>query len=140
MRGDDAAGPTVLDRLRSTGPACMQLVESMGDVAQILDAWNGAERVVIVDAVISNRAPGTVHRIDGRRGVPGAWRSPSSHLIGLAEAIELGRSLGTLPDEVTVFGIEASNVDAGAEVSPAVASAIDAVAEQIEALVSGPDA
>lgn len=140
MRGDDAAGPDVLDRLRASAPAGVELVESMGDVAQILDAWQGAERVVLVDAVISGSPPGTVHRLDGRSGVPTSWRSPSSHLIGLAEAIELGESLGTLPNEVTVFGIEVENVAGGTALTASVGNAVDEVTVAILALVADRDA
>jgi hydrogenase maturation protease len=140
MRSDDGAGPAVLDRLGGLVPTDVGLVESMGDVAQILDAWKSSERVVIVDAVMSGSPPGTVRRLDGRSGVPTSWRSPSSHLIGLAEAIELGGSLGSLPDEVTVFGIEAENVDGGTALTASVGAAVDEVAEEILMLVSHRDA
>ena len=140
MRSDDGAGPAVLDRLRGSVPTDVPLVESMGDVAQILDAWRSSEWVIIVDAVMSGSPPGTVHRLDGRSGVPTSWRSPSSHLIGLAEAIELGGSLGSLPDEVTVFGIEAENVDGGTTLTPSVGAAVEEVAEEILTLVSHRDA
>lgn len=140
MRSDDGAGPAVLDRLRAAAPSNVELVESMGDIAQILDAWSGAERVVIVDAVLSGSPPGTVHELDGRSGVPTSWRSPSSHLIGLAEAIDLGESLGSLPPEVTVFGIEVENVDGGTTLTAPVDVAVAAVAEAVLRLVSADDA
>jgi hydrogenase maturation protease len=140
MRRDDGAGPAVLDRLRAAAPSNVELVESMGDVAQILDAWSGAERVVIVDAVLSGSPPGTVHELDGRSGVPTSWRSPSSHLIGLAEAIELGDSLGSLPPEVTVFGIEVENVAGGTALTAPVEAAVAKVGETILILVSDDNA
>lgn len=140
MRSDDGAGPAVLDRLGGLVPTDVPLVESMGDVAQIIDAWKSSEWVIIVDAVMSESPPGTVHRLDGRGGVPTSWRSPSSHLIGLAEAIELGESLGSLPDEVTVFGIEAENVDGGTTLTASVGAAVDEVAGEILTLVSHRDA
>jgi hydrogenase maturation protease len=140
MRSDDAAGPAVLDRLRAAAPAGVELVESMGDVAQILDAWSGASRVVIVDAVMSGSPPGTVHELDGRSGVPTSWRSPSSHLIGLAEAIELGDSLGSLPEEVAVFGIEVENVAGGTALTAPVEAAVAKVGETILILVSDDNA
>lgn len=140
MRSDDGAGPAVIDRLRGSVPTDVPLVESMGDVAQILDAWKSSEWVIIVDAVMSGDPSGTVHRLDGRDGVPTSWRSPSSHLIGLAEAIELGGSLGSLPDEVTVFGIEAENVDGGTTLTAPVAAAVDQVVGEILTLVGHRDA
>ena len=140
MRSDDGAGPAVLDRLREAAPSGVALVESMGDVAQILDAWSGARRVVIVDAVMSGSPPGTVHELDGRGGIPASWRSPSSHLIGLAEAIELGDSLGSLPAEVTVFGIEVENVAGGTALTDPVAAAVADVAEAALRVVRADDA
>ena len=84
---------------------------------------------MVVDAVRSGAAPGTVHRFDvGSGPLPAALRSSAStHLLGLAEALELARALGRLPARVTVYGIEAERFDTGAPVTPRVAAAIDDV-------------
>ena len=74
MRGDDAAGLVVIDRLTGRLPADVRLVESAGDVTHLLDAWRDASRAIVVDAVVSGEEPGTVHRLDARSGIPSSWR------------------------------------------------------------------
>jgi hydrogenase maturation protease len=44
----------------------------------------------------------------------------STHSFGLADAIELSRTLGSLPPEVLVFGIVAKNLAVGVGLSPEV--------------------
>jgi hydrogenase maturation protease len=82
---------------------------------------------VIIDAIQSGAPAGTIHRFDAAAGpLPASLRSSTStHLVSLAETIELARTLGRLPPAVTVYGIEGERYDLGATVTPAVAAAID---------------
>lgn len=82
---------------------------------------------MIVDAVHSGAPAGTIHRFDAAAGpLPASLRSSTStHLVSLAETIELARTLDRLPASVTVYGIEGERYDLGAPVTPAVAAAID---------------
>lgn len=130
MRGDDAAGPIVLDRLRLRGHE-EGLVECAGDVSDLIEAWRGADRAIVVDAVVSGAAAGTLHEVDGRCGIPAGWRSPSTHLIGLAEAIDLAAALDAMPQQLTIYGIEAAAAEPGTALSPAVEAAVDAVVARI---------
>jgi len=131
MRHDDGVGPTVARRLSPLVAGRAEVVVLDGEASRLLDAWEGAELAVVVDAVRSGAAPGTVGRVEV--GVdPLPHESPAStHGLGLAEAIELGRSLGRLPGQVIVFGVEAVDTEAGAGLSPAVEAAIDDVVDQV---------
>ena len=135
--GDDAAGPVVIDRLVGRVPDTVVLVESVGDATHLLDTWRDARLAVVVDAVVSGGVPGAIHRIDGRVGFPASWRSASTHLVGVAEAIALGDALDMLPDELVVYGIEIGNVEPGVTLSPEVGAAADRVAEMIGAEMAG---
>jgi hydrogenase maturation protease len=55
----------------------------------------------------------------------------SSHGIGLAEAIELGRLLDRLPRTLTIFGVEAKCFGQFEPVTPEVAAAIPNVVERV---------
>ena len=138
MLGDDAAGPAVLDRLMGRLPKDVRLVESVGDATHLLDTWRDVRLAVVVDAVVSGGVPGSVHRIEGTEGFPNAWRSASTHLVGLAEAIDLGGAVDMLPDRLVVFGIEIGEIVPGVGLSPAVAAAIDTVADQIAQELASP--
>ena len=55
----------MLARLEGRVPAGVRLVGLSGaDPAQIMEAWGGATRVFVVDAVLSGAAAGTVRRFD----------------------------------------------------------------------------
>ena len=140
MRGDDAAGLVVIDRLTGRLPADVRLVESAGDVTHLLDAWRDASRAIVVDAVVSGEEPGTVHRLDARSGIPSSWRSPSSHLLGLVEALELGSVLGAVPADTVVFGIEAEEIDTGSEMTGKVEAATLRVADEVLEILGAIDA
>lgn len=131
VMGDDAAGPVVIDRLAGRVPDDVALVESVGDATHLLETWRGRDRAVVVDAIVSGGVPGSVHRIDGLRGVPAAWRSASTHLVGLGEAVELGAAVGVLPGDMVIFGIEISSVEPGIGLDPDVDRAVDDVVAAI---------
>ena len=56
---------------------------------------------------------------------------PSTHAFGLAEAIRLARMLDRLPQELTVYGIEAAHFSAGAPPSAAVLEGAQRVVDKI---------
>ena len=129
-RGDDAAGLLAVRRLR----ACpgVRAVEHVRDGLSLMEHWRGADHVVVVDALSSGHAPGTVFRFEATRApVPGDAGWISSHSPGVAEGIETARALGRLPASLTVYGIEAGRVEPGADVTPEVARAVVEVAEAI---------
>jgi hydrogenase maturation protease len=124
-RGDDGVGPEVARRLGGT----VLDGEPIGLVA-LLD---GEASVVVVDAVASSAATGTIHRHDASaEPLPTAlFGSTSTHALGLAEAIELARSLGVLPARVLVLGIEGESFEFGKGLTPPVAAAADHLVEEL---------
>ena len=133
-RRDDAAGLEVARRLRASALAGVSIDEREGEPAGLLDSWDGAESAVVVDAVSSGASPGTVHRFDaGAAPLPAAPFGHSTHAFGLAEAVELGRALGRLPERLIVYGIEGERFDAGAGLSPTVDRAVDRLCEKLRA-------
>ncbi|MGZ8648627.1 MAG: hydrogenase maturation protease [Solirubrobacteraceae bacterium] len=124
-RGDDAAGVIAARRLGG--------LEHEGDPVALLHVWCDADTAIVIDAVSSGAPPGTVHRFDATAApLPTKLRgSSSTHALGLAEAIELGRTLGQLPARLIVYGIEGERFEAGAELTPAVAAAIEAVVDAV---------
>ena len=119
QRGDDAAGLLVARRLAGVAGGAapdLRVLEHGGDGMDLLLAWEDAAHVFLVDAVVSgSRPPGELHRFDAHRvPLPSAlFAGTSTHALGVAEAIELGRSLGRLPERVVVYGIEGERFDTG---------------------------
>ena len=132
LRGDDAVGLEVARRVRESAPPGVVVLERDGEPAALLEAWEGARAVILVDAVCSGAEPGTVHRFDVSEGeLPVAPGGVSSHGLGVGEAIELARVLGRLPARAVLFGIEADDTGLGAEPTSAIRGAIDEVAARV---------
>ncbi len=119
-------------RLAGTLPAGVELLEREGEPTSLLDAWDGADVIWLVDAVSSGAEVGTVHRLDASASeLPTELFRASTHHVGLAEAVELARALGRLPAQAIVYGIEGRSFQVGDELTPAVAAAVDPVADAV---------
>jgi hydrogenase maturation protease len=97
---------------------------------ELIEAWQGAEAIWIIDAVSAGGRPGELHRLDASaQPLPAALFGVSTHRIGLGQTIELSRALGTLPPRVIVHGVEGADFDTGARVSAAVTPALEHLVE-----------
>lgn len=131
-RRDDAAGREVVRRLRRRAPGGVRLAELGGEGAALLEAWEGADLVILVDAVASGAAGGTVYRFDAADGpLPAVLLRDSTHAVGVADAVELARALGRLPRRLLVYGIEGEHFSAGVGLSPRVRRAVRGVVASI---------
>jgi len=131
-RGDDGVGPAVARRLRVRVPSEVRVLERSGDPLALIEDWNGVPSVIVVDAVAPIGEPGRIHRFDLTDGpVRIAFYPRSTHAFGVAETVELARSLGRLPGDVVVYLVEGERFTTGAPLSPAIAKAVDEVAELI---------
>jgi len=130
-RGDDAAGLEVVRRLRAHASDGVRIVECADDPLGIIDAWEGADDAIVIDAVRSGAPPGTLHVLEGAqlKGQSLKLRgSMSTHAFGVVDAIELARALGRLPERVRIYGIEGESFVMGSGLSPAVARAVERLA------------
>jgi hydrogenase maturation protease len=131
-RSDDGAGIAVARRLRALFPTGVTILEESGEGTGLMQAWQGAAWVMLVDAVRSGASPGTIHRLDARAApLPMGFFHYSTHAFSVAEAVELARSLDELPAHLVVYGIEGANFAAGIDLSPAVEQAVEAVVERL---------
>ena len=131
-RGDDAAGLAVAEWLRATAPPDVEVVRHEGEPISLLEKWDQAPVVYLVDAMASGAEPGSICRFDAA-DVPltAGLRPRGSHALGVADAIELGRVLGRLPGRLVGYGIEGSCFATGATLSPPVREAVAVVSERL---------
>ena len=129
-RGDDGVGPLVVDAINESLSSTVDTLVAEGDLSDLAMRWSGRDRVVVVDAMVSGRAPGSVSVLDGLvDSVPTEESLLSSHGVGLAEAIELSRLLGRLPRSLTIIAVEVSTTEQFDPVSgPVRSSVLDVVA------------
>lgn len=131
-RGDDAAGLLAAQRIRDRIGERAHVIEARQAGTDLLDLMNGALVVLLIDAAKSGQPPGTIHRLDASAGpIALNLACRSTHGVGVAETIELGRTLGQLPDTVIIYGIEVAETGWGPSLSPPVEEAVERVVEQI---------
>jgi hydrogenase maturation protease len=125
FRGDDAAGLEVARRLDARA--------FEGEPVSLVEEWRDVDRLILVDAMRSGAGAGAIRVVAAHdEPLPAELQRPSTHLMGVGEAVELARTLGRLPQETYVYAIEGERFDAGTGLSPAVAAAVERVAELIE--------
>jgi len=125
-RRDDAAGLIVARHLREQSLRSCEVHELVGEGTSLMELWRGAQRVVVIDAVQSGAAPGTIHRLQANlHPFPAFVLRDSTHAFGLIEAIELSRALNQLPSSLVIYGIEGENFEAGTGLSKTVLDGVN---------------
>ena len=131
-RGDDAAGREVAKRVQSRVHGELDVVVCELEPSRLIDAWEGAETAVLVDAVSSGAEPSTVHRFDAtNEPLPSREFRSSTHALGIGETIELARAIGRLPERVVVFGIEGEVFGSGTALSAHAEAGVERAVELV---------
>jgi len=133
FRGDDAAGLLVVRRLKKKQPAGVELQEQSGEAIALMEAMDGANAVILVDAVQSGAEAGQIHRYDAsEQAMPAQFLRCSTHNFSVHDAIEMARALEKLPSRLMVYGIEGLHFEHGSELTSAVQTAVVVAAQRIE--------
>jgi len=131
--GDDQAGWLVVDALRVLG------VENLVGVvvdkldrpgASLVAKFESAAHVVLIDAMQSGEAVGSIRRFD-REDWPQYGGGLSSHGFGVLAALALARELGGLPSRLDLYGIEIASANPGEVPGEAIRTAVQELARQI---------
>jgi hydrogenase maturation protease len=134
LRRDDGAGVVVARELlaRRTEPG-IEVREQPGEPIALLDAWRGHDAAVLIDAMTSGAAPGTIARFDaGDEPLLETLRcSSSTHAVSLTDALELARVLERLPSRLIIYAVEGQDFATGSELSADVRAAVPDVADAV---------
>lgn len=144
LRADDGVGLAVVRRLAAAGlPDGVRVAEvGIGGIALLHELQAGCDRLVIVDAVRRGGHPGTVYVLTPVLPAPGQALDEhnalaDAHFAEPYAALVLARSLGVLPAEISVVGIEAGETDElTTELTPAVARAVAVAADRVRRLAA----
>ena len=130
--GDDGFGPAVASRLRGRVPPAVRIFEPGGDILALIEEWDGFDAVFVVDAAAPVSRPGGIHRLDLAAGeLPVGFARGSTHAFGIAETVELARTLDRLPRHLVAYLVEGERFDIRAPLSPMVAEAVDEAVQRI---------
>lgn len=131
-RGDDGIGVLVARSLQKRNLPGVSVEIHGGDGALLMDAWKKDRHVIVVDCAASGSPVGTIHHFLAQEKILDShFFATSTHTFGVAEAIELARVLGELPEILEVYAIEGGDFSHGEALRPAVRSAGEAVINRI---------
>jgi hydrogenase maturation protease len=143
FRHDDGVALSVVARLEARAAdrplPGTEFAVCDGDPGRMITLWENADLAVVVDASQESPGPGTqpgrVHRLELDRwelGQPATARTHSTHGLGLADAVEIARTLGRLPGHLVVYTVELADISLGTGLSGPVAAAVEPLVERIE--------
>jgi len=133
LRGDDGIGPRIVEELVRRGlPEWVAALDAGNAGLDLLNVLEGWERVVIVDAAEMGREPGRFIRfMPDEARLTRAGDPFSLHDAGLGEALALAGALGRTLPELVIFGVQPAEIDWREGLSPAVESAVPALADAV---------
>ncbi|MBW6471880.1 MAG: HyaD/HybD family hydrogenase maturation endopeptidase [Anaerolineaceae bacterium] len=132
---DDGLSVHVLERLQADNliPDEIQMIDGGTCGLDLLQYLEGVSNLIIIDAIKTRDGiPGSIVRLD-RDQIP-AYLSLkiSPHDIGLPDLLATAKLRDLYPEKIVIFGIQPASLELGVELSPEVASKVDALIELIQ--------
>jgi hydrogenase maturation protease len=104
----------------------------------LLDMLAGHDKAIIIDAIqTKDGKPGQIYRLDSA-SLAATRHTASTHNVNFAAALEIGRQAGiALPEQITIFGIEAVDVstfseDCTPDVKKSIPGCLEMVLQEID--------
>jgi hydrogenase maturation protease len=134
---DDGVGVHAARRLLGDPrvPAGVTILDGGTIGLELIPYASDASRVLLLDAVNSGQAPGTLARMTGADllGTTGGW---SAHQLGVADLIAALFLVSSRPQEIVVLGLQPAHTDWGTtlsrEVDAALGGFVDAALAQLQ--------
>ncbi len=139
LMGDDGLGLAALERLRAQWRLApgVELVDGGTWGLTLLPVIEAADRLLLIDAIDTGGAPGTLHVLELAQIPRYLATKISPHEVDLRDVLALAELRGTLPQDTVAIGLQPAAVTLSAELSDVVRLQLDelvtAVAQQLVA-------
>lgn len=133
IMSDDGVGVRVVQLLqeRYRFPEEVTLLDGGTLGLDLLPKLEGVERLLVVDAVETGGAPGTLLRLSGD-DIPLALETKvSPHQMGLKDLLTVASLQGFDPAEMVLWGVQPECIEMGMELSPVVAEQVAQLTENV---------
>jgi len=124
---DEGIGVRALNELerRYTFPDNVELLDGGTAGIELLRHIRKRDYLIIIDAMLWDKKPGSVGRVEGN-DVPAAFRTRiSPHQLGLSDLLAAAMLTDELPKNLVLFGVEPESVDIGLDLTDAVEASLD---------------
>lgn len=126
LLSDEGLGVRAIERLPLAYalPPEVEIIDGGTCSMEMLEDLERLDALIMVDAIRSGEAPGTLLRLSGD-AVPVFFRTKlSPHQIGLCDVLATLELLGRAPKYTAILGVEPQSLALGMELSPAVEAAM----------------
>lgn len=110
-----------LQEMRLASPEGEVEVVDGGTSPSAFDSADGADKLIIIDAACGGGEPGTVYRFTPAGLSEEPKLLASLHDLGLLDSLRMMESVGNLPQDTVIIGVEPAEVDWGLELTPTLA-------------------
>jgi hydrogenase maturation protease len=129
---DEGVGVRAVEAMQGMEiPPDVELLDGGTSGADLVDYLADRPKVIVIDAVDSHAAPGTVFRMTPDDLVRGEDADLSLHQLGLIDSLTMARELGTPARDVIIYGIQPQRVYWGLELTEPVARVVPKVIEMV---------
>jgi len=127
LMGDDGLGLVTLERLRAEYAIApeVELVDGGTWGMNLLPVIEEAGRVILIDAIEIDAAPGTPVRLERERLPRYLATKISPHQVDLRDVLALAELRGTLPDDTIALGLQPERVALGDRLSDTLSRRVD---------------
>jgi len=137
---DDGIGCRVAEELRGSGLGENVLVETCRNAdLSLLWEYEGASRIIVVDAMKAGTPPGTVSRYKISASETPLHRLRGLHTLQMSDMYDIASQAGLLKCPVTIVGVEPKDCSVGEGLSTELVNAVPLVLAEVNKELALPD-
>jgi len=129
---DEGVGVHVIDRLKNMAlPSDVEVIDGGTMGIDLLYHIEGRKKVIVIDAVNTDGAAGTIYRFTDKDLEEKKECLRSAHEIDFSDVLKTADLLGNKPDEVIFIGIKPEDISEGLGLSPRIEERIPQIVELV---------
>jgi len=138
VMSDEGLGVHCAQRLQAAAlPPGVSVIDGGTSTHELLGELENLDLLVIVDAVATSDAPGSVVRIEADQ-IPSAFSNNlSPHQHGINDLLAALRLLGRSPARAVLLGVTPARIELGLDLSPEIAAMMPVLVERVIDEVTG---
>jgi hydrogenase maturation protease len=131
IMSDEGVGVRCVEWLERRVPAGVVTIDGGTSTHELLGELENVDLLVIVDAVATSSAPGTLVRLEGER-IPQAFSNKlSPHQHGINDVLANLALLGRSPKRLVLFGVTPKRIELGMELSPEIEAVVPELGRRV---------
>lgn len=130
---DEGLGVHIAQALKEASPSPDVDLEVLdgGTSPQVFLLLEGADKLIVIDAVRGGGQPGAVYRFAPEDIALETGMHTSVHQIGLLESLRMMDYLGSRPRDTVIIGVEPKEIGWGLELSPELEQKVPQIVELV---------